>query len=49
MLSKISNLLKSNKKIKSEKIVNWILKDNLKVRFQIQLHKYIWPAKKKGV
>jgi len=37
------------KKIKSEKIVNWILKDNLKVRFQIQLHKYIWPSEQRGV
>ncbi len=35
--------------IKSEEIVNWILKDNLKVRFQIQLHKEIWPEEKRGV
>lgn len=35
--------------IKSEKIVNWILEDNLKVRFQIQLHKEIWPEEKRGV
>ena len=35
--------------IKSEQIVNWILKDNLKVRFQIQLHKEIWPEEKRGV
>jgi 7-carboxy-7-deazaguanine synthase len=27
----------------------WILKDNLNVRFQLQLHKIIWPDKNKGV
>ena len=35
--------------IKSKKIVEWILKDNLDVRFQIQLHKEIWDSNKKGV
>lgn len=30
-------------------IVNWILKENLKVRFQLQLHKYIWKPNIKGV
>ena len=28
---------------------DWILKDNLKVRLQMQLHKYIWSHEKKGV
>ncbi len=37
------------KHIKSEDIVNWILEDNLKVRFQIQIHKEIWPEEKRGV
>ena len=36
-------------KIDKEKIINWILKDNLKIRFQIQLHKEIWDKNKKGV
>ena len=36
-------------KIDKEKIINWILKDNLRVRFQIQLHKEIWDKDKKGV
>ena len=36
-------------KIEPENIVDWILKDNLDVRFQIQLHKSIWDAEKKGV
>ena len=35
--------------IKSKEIVDWILKDNLDVRFQIQLHKEIWDSDKKGV
>jgi len=37
------------KKIQSAKIVEWILKDNLDVRYQIQIHKEIWDASKKGV
>ena len=28
---------------------DWILKDNLKVRLQMQLHKYIWSPEIKGV
>lgn len=35
--------------IDPSKIVKWILKDELKVRFQLQLHKYIWDPNKKGV
>ena len=38
-----------HKKIKEEKLVKWILKDNLNVRFQIQLHKQIWDEDTKGV
>lgn len=30
-------------------LAEWILKDNLKVRFQIQMHKYIWSPTKRGV
>lgn len=30
-------------------LINWILEDNLKVRFQPQLHKYIWKPETKGV
>ena len=36
-------------KIDKEKIISWILKDNLNIRFQIQLHKEIWDKNKKGV
>ena len=30
-------------------LVNWILKDNLKVRFQLQMHKFIWDPAAKGI
>ena len=30
------------------KLYQWIINDNLDVRFQLQLHKYIWPNNEKG-
>ena len=36
-------------KINIEKLSKWILDDGLSVRLQMQLHKYIWGADKKGV
>jgi 7-carboxy-7-deazaguanine synthase len=30
-------------------LVKWILEDNLDVRFQLQMHKYVWGADTKGV
>ncbi len=30
-------------------LVNWILEDNLNVRFQLQMHKFIWEPTTKGV
>lgn len=36
-------------KINYESIVNWILEDNLNVRFQLQMHKFIWNPEKRGV
>ena len=30
-------------------LVNWIVADNLNVRFQLQMHKYIWHPQTKGV
>lgn len=35
--------------IKPVEIVNWILRDNLNVKFQLQLHKYIWDPQTRGV
>ena len=36
-------------KINPEIIVEWILEDSLPVRFQMQIHKYIWKPESKGV
>ena len=36
-------------KMKPKTMVEWILEDNLNVRFQTQLHKSIWPDDAKGV
>ncbi len=35
--------------LKSEEVVSWIISDKLDIRFQLQLHKYIWTPDKKGV
>ena len=35
--------------IEPVEIVKWILEDDLDVRFQLQLHKFIWPPDEKGV
>ncbi len=32
-----------------KELVEWILKDNLNVRYQLQMHKYIWDPDKTGV
>jgi len=48
--SKCSVLMSpSYKQIEPKTITEWILKDNLDVRFQIQLHKEIWSDKEQGV
>lgn len=36
-------------KIENLDLVNWILTDKLNVRFQIQLHKYVWEPMTRGV
>jgi len=30
-------------------LVDWILEDKLPVRFQLQLHKFVWPPNQRGV
>ena len=35
-------------KIEPAEVCELILKDSLNVRFQLQLHKYIWPEDEKG-
>ena len=39
----------SYNKISPKIIVDWILTDNLNVRFQLQIHKEIWKEDKRGV
>jgi len=36
-------------KLEPLELVNWILEDKLDVRFQLQMHKYIWHPQTKGV
>jgi 7-carboxy-7-deazaguanine synthase len=36
-------------KLEPVTLVNWILEDKLDVRFQLQLHKFIWEPNAKGV
>lgn len=36
-------------RIEPRQIVEWILDDRLPVRFQLQMHKFIWEPRKRGV
>lgn len=36
-------------KLEPVELINWILEDKLDVRFQLQMHKYIWHPETKGV
>ena len=36
-------------RIEPVRIVEWLLEDKLPVRFQLQMHKYIWPPAQRGV
>ena len=36
-------------RIEPRQIVDWILEDKLPVRFQLQMHKFIWEPKQRGV
>ncbi len=36
-------------KLEPVTLVNWIIEDKLKIRFQLQMHKYIWHPEMKGV
>lgn len=50
-LSKVANILIGTVfgAISPRLVVQWILEDNLDVRFQLQLHKYIWESHTRGV
>lgn len=34
--------------INPQEVVKWMLEDKLRARFQLQLHKYIWPPDERG-
>jgi len=36
-------------RLEPREIVDWLLEDQLAVRFQLQMHKFIWPPEMKGV
>ena len=36
-------------KLEPVELINWILEDKFDVRFQLQMHKYIWHPETKGV
>lgn len=36
-------------KLHPRNLVEWMLKDSINARFQLQLHKYIWPPETRGV
>lgn len=36
-------------RVEPRDVVDWILEDNLNVRFQLQMHKFIWDPTEKGV
>ncbi|MBT6176938.1 MAG: radical SAM protein [Deltaproteobacteria bacterium] len=36
-------------KLRPETLVEWIVEDNLAVRMQLQMHKYIWDPRQRGV
>jgi 7-carboxy-7-deazaguanine synthase len=36
-------------KLEPVQLVNWILEDKLNIRFQLQMHKFIWNPETKGV
>lgn len=50
-LSRVTNVLIGTvfSSISPKLVVQWILEDNLDVRFQLQLHKYIWVPETRGV
>ena len=35
--------------LEPRELVDWIMEDGLDVRFQLQLHKVVWPAAERGV
>jgi 7-carboxy-7-deazaguanine synthase len=36
-------------RLEPQRLVDWIVQDRLAVRMQLQMHKYIWEPKARGV
>jgi 7-carboxy-7-deazaguanine synthase len=36
-------------KIENHQLADWVIKTSLPLRMQLQMHKYVWPAHKRGV
>lgn len=51
LAEKVDNILFSTVfgRVAPETVVNWIMEDALPVRFQLQMHKFIWPPDRRGV
>jgi len=51
LVNKVEQVLFSPvfEKVENIDLANWILEDKLKVRFQLQMHKYIWHPQTRGV
>jgi 7-carboxy-7-deazaguanine synthase len=52
LLEKYDNVLMSPAygELAPKELVSWVLRDNLQVRVQLQIHKYIWaPDEREGV
>ncbi len=51
LLNKVEQVLFSPvfDKVENVELANWILEDKLNVRFQLQMHKYIWHPETRGV
>jgi len=51
LLDRTDNILMSVVfgKVEPKELAEWILSDGLKVRFQLQLHKFIWEPNRRGV
>lgn len=51
LASRVSSVLVSavHGKLDPKELVAWILDDKLPVRFQVQVHKYVWGAETQGV
>jgi 7-carboxy-7-deazaguanine synthase len=47
--AEVPGQIKGHAGINSQQLVEWILEEKLPVRFQLQIHKYIWEPTQKGV